>query len=112
MFNLGKIGENKAAKFLQQKGYQIIEKNFKSKFGEIDIIAKKNNLIVFVEVKTRSSKNFGSGFESVDSRKIEKIIKTANYFISVKNLHDNLLRFDIISIDQGKITHIENAFTL
>ncbi|MGA1861650.1 YraN family protein [Deferribacter thermophilus] len=112
MFNLGKFGENKAAKYLEKQGYQILEKNFKSKYGEIDIIAQKDNQIIFIEVKTRNNKKFGAGFEAVDNRKIEKIIKTANFFITKNNFLDKLIRFDVISIDKEKITHIENAFTL
>ncbi|KAA0258666.1 YraN family protein [Deferribacter autotrophicus] len=111
MFKIGKAGEKKAAKYLISKGYSIIDKNYRCKFGEIDIIAKKDDVIVFVEVKTRKNRNFGYGFEAVDRKKIDKIIKVAERFLMSRNI-ENPCRFDVISIDGDDITHIENAFTV
>ena len=71
--NIGDMGEKKAVKFLKKKGYRILETNFKTKFGEIDIIAKKEGCICFVEVKTRSSDNFGEPREAVNFYKQQKI---------------------------------------
>ncbi|MCA1927045.1 MAG: YraN family protein [Calditerrivibrio sp.] len=107
----GKKGEDEAADYLKNIGYEILSKNFRSKFGEIDIIAKNGCTIVFVEVKMRKNKRFGSGYESVSRSKIEKLLKTANYFLSLQK-SDFLYRFDVISIDDGKICHIENAFQI
>ncbi|MGA1846201.1 YraN family protein [Deferribacter abyssi] len=109
MFKLGKVGEKKAVKYLISKGYEIIEKNYRCKFGEIDIIARKDDVIVFVEVKTRKDNKFGYGFEAVDRKKINKIIKVAKRFLISRNI-ENPCRFDVISIDADTITHIENAF--
>ena len=106
---LGKSGEKKAEKYLIKKGYNIIEKNFACKLGEIDLIVEKDGVIVFVEVKTRNSTSYGYGFESVNSKKIEKIRKVATYFLVLKNI-DKTARFDVISIDSGKITHLTGAF--
>ncbi|MEF3255700.1 MAG: YraN family protein [Deferribacterales bacterium] len=108
---MGKIGEDEASEFLKKKGFSILEKNFRSRFGEIDIICKKGDLIVFVEVKMRNSNFYGTGFEAITSSKKNKLIKTAEYFI-LKYKKDCLYRFDVISIDNGNIVHIENAFQI
>jgi len=105
----GTNGENFACQYLINKGYKILYRNFRSKFGEIDIIANKGDLIIFVEVKLRNSNKFGKGFEAVSKSKIEKIIKTSQYFISLQT-EIYIYRYDVISIDDNKITHIENAF--
>jgi putative endonuclease len=76
----GKIAEDFAANLLLSKGYKILERNFRSKFGEIDIIAKEGGSLVFVEVKARWSKNFGSPEDAVTPQKLYKIQKTAEYF--------------------------------
>ncbi len=107
---LGISGEAKAEKYIKKLGYKILERNYRTKQGEIDIIASKDNLIVFIEVKTRSNANYGKGYESVNKNKCEKIIRTAEQYML--NHTDKLARFDVISIDDGEISHIENAFTL
>lgn len=105
----GDVGEELACNYLLSKGFKILHKKYRSRFGEIDIIAAKGDLVVFVEVKYRSSSAFGKGFESVSKNKIDKIIKTSQYFIASHSDKYNY-RYDVISIDDGKITHIENAF--
>lgn len=115
MYNkeVGNFGENLAARYLNLKGYKIIKKNFRTKFGEIDLIAKKEEILVFVEVKTRSSNKFGEPSEAVNFIKTTKIIKTANYFISYFNIFDYNIRFDVIEIFIDKfprINHIIDAF--
>lgn len=95
----GNLGEDLASDFLIQKGYKIIERNFHSRFGEIDIIALNGKNLVFIEVKTRKSTNFGTPLEAVTSWKIQKIQKTAEYF---SLLHPNLpknLRIEVVSVD-------------
>lgn len=104
----GQSGEKKAAKYLQKKGYSILERNFRSRFGEIDIIAEKDGVTVFVEVKTRSTEAYGKGFESVRPDKQGKLIKTAQHYMSVNG--ECPARFDVVSIDENEITHIEDAF--
>lgn len=110
MFGLGGKGEKKAAEYLRKKGYTVSALNYRSKFGEIDIIAEKDGVTVFVEVKTRSGKAYGMGYESVTQKKQQKLILTAqNYF---REKGETAARFDVISIDNTEITHIENAFGL
>ena len=106
---IGTVYENKAVLFLQEKGFQILERNFYTRFGEIDIIAKYNNTLVIIEVKYRKSAKFGKGYEAVNYTKQQKIIKTLQYYINEKNVKMPV-RFDVISIDDNEITHIENAF--
>ena len=100
----GKIGENIAKKYLISLGMTIICSNYRTKFGEIDIIAKLENKIIFVEVK--------SACEAVDYKKASKITSVAKYYISTNNLKNYEIRFDVIEIYfiEEKINHIENAF--
>lgn len=108
---LGKKGEELAFNYLKGIGYELIERNFRCKFGEIDLIVKDGQVIVFVEVKYRSSDDYGSPKEAITNDKIKKIIKAAEYFI-VKNNVNSLYRFDVVSIFKNNIEHIKNAFML
>lgn len=108
----GKIGEKKAEEFLKKQGYKILETNYKTHNGEIDIIAKDKEYIVFVEVKTRSSNEFGLPAEAVDRKKQEKYVKVASeYLLKTKNT-ESACRFDVIGIENGEINHIIDAFTV
>ncbi len=110
---IGAAKEELAANFLIDKGYRIIGRNVRNKCGEIDIIAlNPDNLIVFAEVKYRSSDKYGDPAEAVDIRKIRKISKTAvSWMISVGKRDDLTCRFDVIALyGDGHIRHIENAF--
>ena len=113
----GKIGEDYAADMLIQKGYQIIERNYHSRFGEIDIIAQNNNYIVFAEVKTRDENYLVSPLEAVTVGKQKKLYKTALLYLQS---HPTKLqpRFDVIGITTKNdnftvksLEYIENAFT-
>lgn len=110
----GNWGETKACEFLQNKGFEILEKNYRYKHTEVDLIAKKNKLLIFVEVKTRSGTGFGMPEEFVNRTKAKLVMYAAEHYIFEKNwVHD--LRFDIISIiilpDKSfKVNHIEDAF--
>ncbi|MGX4598880.1 YraN family protein [Faecalimicrobium sp. JNUCC 81] len=108
----GDFGENVALKYLMSKGAKVLEKNYKIKTGEIDIITKLDNQLVFIEVKARSNLRFGYPSEAVNYKKIKKIISTANYYILRNNLHNEPMRFDVIEIylNENKINHIVNAF--
>lgn len=108
---LGDFGEKIARKILIEKGYEIIELNYRTKFGEIDIIAKENNILVFVEVKTRTNKNF-KAIDSITRKKQETMATVANIFISEKApIYDDLeVRFDLVLIDEGNIEILKNAF--
>lgn len=108
MMGIGRSGERKAAKFLSRKGYKILELNYRCRFGEIDIIAADGDVTVFVEVKTRSSDKFGLGYESVVRSKQDKLMKTAQHYMMENG--ESPARFDVVSIDGGRVTHIEDAF--
>ncbi len=108
---IGILGEKQAINFLKRQGYTILSQNFSSRFGEIDIIARDRNCVVFVEVKKRKNTSFGSGAEYVDIIKQKKIIKTALYYIQRYNI-DGDMRFDVIEINNNCINHIKNAFCL
>lgn len=96
---IGKLGEKLAKKFLEEREYQIICQNFRTKLGEIDIIARnQEETIVFVEVKTRTSLRFGNPSEAVKETKIDHIIKTAKYFLYSNNMVNQNTRFDVIEI--------------
>lgn len=109
---IGDFGETAATKYLLQKGYKILKRNFRLKMGEIDIIAQEDDCIVFVEVKTRRSNRYGEPSEYVDFRKQRRIKNAAACFTDVIN---NDVRFDVIEVfydrtGVSKINHIEDAF--
>lgn len=97
--NLGKISEDYACKFLISKGYKIIARNFRSSFGEIDIVAIDADTLVFVEVKARWSLKFGNPEEAVTREKINKIVKTAAYFSQLHPKLPKKLRIDVVALE-------------
>ena len=107
-----KLGEEIASKYLKEKGYKIIERNFRKRYGEIDIIATHQNILVFVEVKTRTSNLYGGAIEAIAYHKLKSLIKTAEFY---KLLHSNLpesLRIDAILIDldsNNKVLNMEHV---
>ena len=109
---LGRAGEVKAAEFLKKKGYKILEKNYKTPLGEIDIIATDKEYIVFIEVKTRSGDEYGAPSEAVNLKKQQKYHKTALYYLQRNKKMDEPCRFDVIEIEDGQINHILNAFSM
>lgn len=118
IMDLGKKGEDIAKKYLCKKGYKIIEMNFQCKHGEIDIIAERNYVICFVEVKTRTNESYGSPVDAITSYKIKHLVRSAQYYIAKKHLEGIEVRLDVIEVDmiQGhdavKVNHIENAICL
>ena len=106
---LGKAGEDKACAYLKKCGYKILKRNYKNPFGEVDIIAEKDGVVAFIEVKTRLSDKYGQPSEAVTKPRQTKYINGANYYFSGKDI-DCTVRFDIIEILNGEINHIENAF--
>lgn len=94
----GKIGEEIATKYLKQNNYEIIERNFRCKQGEIDIIAKENEEIIFIEVKTRSSIMYGRPSEAVNETKQKHIKKAAKYYVYLNKLENCYIRLDVIEI--------------
>lgn len=112
---LGRDGESVAASFLKEKGYIILERNFAYRRGEIDIIAKFEETLHFVEVKTRKSTLYGTPAMTVTALKQQKIFNTAAYYLQKKGILNSPCSFDVIEIfkfPDGKfaINHIENAF--
>jgi len=108
---LGRIGEKSAVKFLKKLKYKILETNYTNHVGEIDIIAKDNETIVFIEVKTRSSTAFGMPSEAVNYEKQRKYFMIASYYLEKFNYTDNECRFDVIEVLDGDINHIKGAFS-
>ena len=111
--DLGNYGEQLAVEYLVSKGYKILETNWMHQHKEIDIIAKKDPFIVFVEVKTRRTNYFGEPFMFVNNAKQRLLVKAANAYVQKFNVMEEA-RFDIISVlyneHQKDITHIEDAF--
>ncbi|MGH1537296.1 MAG: YraN family protein [Gammaproteobacteria bacterium] len=107
----GKIAEDKACQFLQKKGLKLVEKNYRCRTGEIDLVMQDKEDLVFVEVRYRASSDYGSALESVDQQKIQKLISAANHYISTHQT-DLPIRFDVIGFDASlKPNWISNAFT-
>ena len=106
----GAIGEELAAQYLKKKKYQILDRNFSNKLGEIDIIAKQNDVIIFIEVKSRSSSKFGLPREAVTVYKRNKIRRIALVYLKQKRMLNSPCRFDVIEDFNGEIRHIENCF--
>jgi putative endonuclease len=113
---LGQKGEELALCFLKKKKFKILIKNYRCRFGEIDIIARDKKTITFIEVKTRSSQSFGLPQESVPHKKQLQICKVALDFIQRYALENQQARFDVLAIKMSptghKIDHIQNAFDL
>ena len=113
--NIGRVGEDAAAKFLKRKKYKILNRNFKNYYGEIDIVAKDKDCVVFVEVKTRTSCDYGYAAQAVNKRKQNKLFLLAQTYLGKTD--DLNVRFDIVEVYVDKenykikeINHIENAF--
>ncbi len=113
----GHWGEAEAAKYLREKGYVLLASNYKTRFGELDIVAEKNGIVVVVEVKTRSAYDFARGLEAVSPSKIRKMKSATLSFIASRN-DDRPVRFDVIEILAGEyrddppreIIHHENVY--
>lgn len=115
---LGAEGEKLAAKFLKRRGYKIVQRNYRCKLGEIDIIASRKGILIFVEVKTRTTEEFGQPQHAITPAKKNQISKAALSYIRENNLARQSCQFDVIAImfssgsRKPKIQHIENAFEL
>lgn len=107
---VGNKGEAIAASFLENKGIIILERNYRNRFGEIDIIAREGNVLLFIEVKYRKDESFGYPLESVGYFKQQKIRKLARYYLNEKHYFMHSIRFDCIGIMGEKIDWIKGAF--
>ncbi|MBL4604626.1 MAG: YraN family protein [Flavobacteriaceae bacterium] len=112
-YELGKEGEQLATNYLIEKGYEILEKNWRYLKAEIDIIARKETILAIVEVKTRSTNEFGNPQDFVTEKKIKLLVGAANEYVTRRDL-DVEVRFDIIAITKTtsslEIAHLEDAF--
>ncbi len=110
---IGKLGEDIAVKYLENIGYKIIERNFYCKQGEIDIIAKDEKEIIFIEVKTRTNILYGNPADAVNLQKQKHIYKSAKYYLYKHSLRDVFVRFDVIEIyylkNKININHIKQV---
>lgn len=109
--DIGAAGEKEASRYLLSKGYKIVTNNYRSRFGEIDIIAKDKDTTVFVEVKTRTSFKFGSPADSVNYFKLQKLIKTSQFYISRFKILDYRVDVIEVSLQDGEfyVNHLENV---
>jgi putative endonuclease len=112
----GQQGEREAEQFLAAQHYAIIAKNYRSPFGEVDLIAVDRQTLVFIEVRTHTGVTFGDPLASVNARKQRQIAKTALHYLSRYGLHHREARFDVIGIQWGgerpHFTHVKGAFDL
>ena len=102
-------GENAAIRYLSNEGYQIVRRNYRHSYCEIDLIATKSDVLCFIEVKSRSSITYGYPEQFVGRKQMKCIMKAAGYYTD-KNHWTGRIRFDIISILPGEIHHFEDAF--
>lgn len=108
--SLGKKGEEIAHKFLEEAGFRIIEKNFRSKIGELDLIAVDGDTLVFVEVKTRFSEEFGPPEEAVTPNKLRTIARVGEYYKSLHEDTPDAMRIDVVAIDfepDGRLKRVD-----
>lgn len=106
----GQIAESKAAKYFQQNGFKLLEKNYRYRRAEIDLVVGKADLLVFVEVKYRKSNDYGEPEQFVTTNQQTKILEAADEYIHQNNWNGNI-RFDIVAINaQGDLEHFEDAF--
>ncbi len=105
----GRAAEDLAAELLKAKGFLLVERNFRAKVGEIDLIARDKDEIVFVEVRSRASSSFGGAAASVGGAKRRKLIRAAQLWIQVHG-YDGPCRFDVVALDAGRAEHIPAAF--
>lgn len=110
--DIGTVYENKAVLLLKEKGYRILERNFYTYYGEIDIIAKNGGCLVFVEVKYRKNTKKGYAAEAVTPKKQKRMRQSAGYYLYKKHFQNMEIpcRFDVIAFDGEEAVHIENAF--
>lgn len=111
---IGAHGEDQAAKYLKAHGYRIIEKNWRCRLGEIDLVAKEADTLVFCEVKTRSNQSFGHPLEAITASKKERLRRLGEAYIQAAPGTNAALRFDVISIIENggnsRLEHIKDAF--
>ena len=111
----GQASEMQAEQFLVAKGYRILDRNVRTRLGELDLVAEDHGVVVFVEVKGRATAAFGGALLAVNHRKRVKLTKLAAQYLAQRHWSDKACRFDVVlvqgrSSDQGRIEHLQNAF--
>jgi putative endonuclease len=107
---IGRSFEKIAAEFFVSKGFTVLERNWQAGHKEIDLIVRKDSLVVFVEVKSSTTGKFGHPAERVDNRKIANLTKAAYQYVNENSIEDCDLRFDVVTFFDGKLEHFPNAF--
>jgi putative endonuclease len=108
--DVGVQAENRAAEYLGALGYDVLERNFRAKCGELDLIARDGDTVVFVEVRARNHAGYGTAAETVGWSKRRKLVKTAQLYALLRKL-DCPMRFDVIGVEPGRLEHITDAFS-
>lgn len=106
---VGFRGERRARSYLKRQGYTVLHRNYRCPFGEVDIIAEKDDVLCFVEVKTRSSDYYGAPNQAVNGERQRRYKNAARFYFANKEV-DCTVRFDIIEVTKEGVNHIENAF--
>ncbi|HEY7553978.1 MAG TPA: YraN family protein [Candidatus Binatia bacterium] len=113
---LGREGERVAERYLKKKGYTLVERNYRCRGGEVDLIVLDRRVVVFVEVKTRTDHGFGNPLEAVEPKKQRRMILAARLFLHQKKLHERDARFDVVGISwpgaEPVVEHVQNAFEI
>jgi len=111
---LGREGEEAAARLVQSLGMAIVERNFRCKLGEVDLVCRQGDTLVFVEVKTRGQGSLAAGTDAVDKGKRSRLVRAASEYLSAKGLWDKPCRFDVVSVVRGanglQARHLPDAF--
>jgi len=113
--DLGQLGEKLACDFLKKKGYEILGQNYRTRCGEIDIVAREGDTLVFVEVKTRTNRMFGLPEEAIDARKQHKLAMTAEHYLAAHHLYEKDYRVDSVAVEidetdaEPRIRHEEDV---
>lgn len=106
----GRRGEDRAVAFLRASGYRILERNFRCKLGELDIVARDGDALVFVEVRTRSHARQGSALEAVGAAKQRQVARVAGYYLASRRMEGAPCRFDVVGITGERIELVRDAF--
>ncbi len=106
----GKAGEDRAVALLRVAGFVIVERNYRCPLGEIDVVARDGELLVFVEIRTRSRADRGTALETVSVAKQRRIARVAEHYLAVRRPQARGFRFDVIGMTAGDVVHIRDAF--
>jgi putative endonuclease len=107
---LGAVGEDLAANWYQAAGYRLLDRNWRTRTGEIDLVVSRGDVVVFCEVKTRSTNRFGPPVEAVTKTKQVRLRRLAAEWLSASTLRPSVVRFDVAAVQAGQVDIVENAF--